>query len=298
MWGKTPDNRRANRRAGLHTADVLHVAAFNAKNNRNRILMLRKVIILLIALAGLMSLGTLALLGARSIGQYLFFQNDLFRLRACKIECNGDIITPKHIVEYLEINNCSNLFAFNMVEKRAMLLKKVPRIKGAEFARRLPGELTIIIHERQPEARLAMGAYYLAIDQEGYVLGTSSGTKSLPVISGHDLSGLRPGIQLDEKRITRALEVLKTSDVLPIGNYVKIKSIDVGNPEALEITLDNEGKVYLAWIGMDQPSAASLKNLETKLTKLAENLKSAAARGKKIISIDMTIENNFPSQEH
>jgi len=185
-----------------------------------------------------------------------------------------------------------------MAEGHAALLKKVPRIKSAEFARRLPGELSITIHERLPVARLQMNAYCLMVDREGYILGTSSGSKNLPVIFGHELSGLRPGVQLGEQKIMRALDVLTVCNTTPVGNYVKTKSIDVSKADVLELALADGEKVKLSWTGMDQEFPASRDSLENKLTRLAESLRSAAARGKKIASIDLTVENNFPAQEY
>ena len=294
MWKK----KEKNQQEGLHTTSVLRVSAGGTKGRRNKIFLLRMAVILLVSLAGISSVGILAWQGARSISQYLFFQNDIFRLRNFNIVCDGEVVTPKHIHEYLELNSCSNIFAFNMAEGRAALLNKVPRIKNAEFARRLPGELNITIHERLPMARLQMNAYYLTVDREGFILGTSSGSKNLPVILGHELSGLRPGIQLEERKIMKALDVLTVCDTTPAGNYVKAKSIDVSNANVLGLTLADGEKVKLAWTGMNRESSASKDSLENKLTRLAESLRSAAARGKKIASIDMTVENNFPAQEY
>jgi len=294
MWKKKGKNRQE----GLHTSSVLRISTGGAKGRRDKIFLLRMAVILLITLAGTISVGILAWQGARSISQYLFFQNDIFRLRNFKIVCDGEVVTPKRIVEYLELNGCSNIFAFNMAEKHAMLLNKVPRIKSAEFARRLPGELIVTIHERLPLARLQMNTYYLTIDREGYILGTSSASKNLPVIFGHELSGLRPGIRLGERKITRALDVLTVCNTTPAGNYVKVKSIDISKTDLLELALADGEYVKLSWADMDQEFPASKDSLENKLTRLAESLRSAGARGKKIASIDMTVENNFPAQEY
>ena len=283
----------------MHTSSVLRVSAGGAKGRRNKIFLLRTAVVLLISLAGAVSVGILAWHGARSITQYLFFQNDIFRLRNCKIVCDGEVITPKYIHdECLKLNSYSNIFAFNMAEGRAELLNKVPRIKSAEFTRRLPGELSITIHERLPVARLQMNAYYLMVDREGYILGTSSGSKNLPIIFGHELAGLRPGVQLEEQKIMNALDVLMICDTTPAGNYVKVKSIDVSNADVLELALADGEKVKLTWAGMNQEATVSRDSLENKLTRLAESLRSAATRGKKIASIDMTVENNFPAQEY
>jgi len=298
MWGNRATSRRTNRRNSLNTAEILRLSAGGARKWRDKIFLLRMVVILLIVCAGVVSAGVLTWQGTRSIGQYLFFQNNLFNLRAIKINCDGEVVTSKHIFEYLELGACSNLFAFNMAGRRAELLQKVPRIKSAEFTRRLPGELIVEVHERQPLARLDMGSYYLTIDREGYVLGTSAGPRILPVICGHKLSGLRPGVQLDDRKIFRALDVLKVCDTTPAGNYVRIKTLNVDKPEYLELALAEGERAKLAWTDMDQQTAAAGESLNQKLLRLAESLKSAAARGKKIESIDMTVENNFPAQEY
>ncbi len=294
MWKK----KEKNRTDGLHTTAVLRVSAGGAKGVHNKIFLLRMAVILLVALAGIISVGILAWQGTRAITQYLFFQNDIFRVRDIKIACDGEVVTPKHIVEYLELNGCSNIFAFNMAEAHATLLKKVPRIKSAEFDRKLPGDLNITIHERLPVARLQINAYYLVVDNEGYVLGTSSSSKILPIISGHELSGLRPGVQLGGRKILRVLDVLAICGSTPAGNYVKIRSVDVSNADVLDIVLADGEKVKLSWLEMDRESPASRDSLGNKLSNLADILRSAAARGKKIASVDMTVENNFPSQEY
>lgn len=293
MWEKRTAKRKSNWRNGLNTGDVLPVAV-----RVNRIFWLRAVIILLAAGAGLVSCGILAWLGARSIGQYLFFQNDLFRLRRVNIECSGEVVTQKHIVEYLDLNNCSNLFAFNLAGQHAALLEKVPWIKSAEFVRRFPGELNITIRERLPVARINMGSYCLTVAGDGCVLGPASGVKSLPVVSGHELAGLRPGVKLDNLKIIRALEVVKACDSTEAGNVVKIAGIHVGERDLLDLTLVDGERVKFAWPDMDERTPSSRVNLEKKLNMLAESIKTAASRGKRIGWLDMTVENNFPSQEY
>jgi len=276
----------------------LYVAASAPKLRRNRIFLMRLGLTIAIALAGFISCGILVWLGTRSIGQYLLFQNDLFRLRSVKIDCDGEVLTPKYIGSCLELNTCSNIFSFNMQAKRSSLIEDIPCVKGVEFARRLPGELIIVVHERLPVARLEMDAYYLTLDREGHVLGTSAASKTLPVICGHAMAGLRPGVQLEEKKIRRALAVIRSCDTMPVGNYVKIARIDVRNHDMLVLILAGGEQVKLYWSGMIDLPSVSQENLERKLTRLAESLRSAAMRGKKIASIDMTVENNFPAIEY
>jgi len=294
MWGKKHKNKRDNGNSG----GALHLTASTPKAWRNKIFMMRLGLTILVALAGFISAGILCWLGTRSMGQYLLFQNDLFKIGNVRIDCDGEALTPKYIGKCLELNACSNIFAFNMQAKRSALMDDIPCIKSVEISRRLPGELDITVHERLPVARLEMNAYYLTVDREGRVLGTTSGSKILPVISGHAISGLRPGVQLDEKKIRRALAVIQTCDTMPVGNYVKIMRIDVHDQDMLSFILADGEQVKFSWIGMTDLSPDSPDNLERKLSRLAESLRSASTRGKKIASIDLTVENNFPAIEY
>jgi hypothetical protein len=49
---------------------------------------------------------------------------------------------------------------------------------------------------------------------------------------------------------------------------------------------------------MHQSARGSQDSLIQKLAMLAESLRSASARGKKIATLDMTVENNFPAIEY
>jgi cell division protein FtsQ len=258
----------------------------------------RRLIIAAVMLSSLTACGFLAWVGTQSLGWLLFRQNDLFRVRDIKIECNGDSLTPNHIVEYAHLSEMKYLFATNIVEIREQLLMQVPRIKAVEIKRRLPGELIVHVRERVSMAQLELSGYYLTLDREGYVLGKAVESKALPIIAGYDLPGIRPGVQLSAAGIRNALEVLDVCQTTPIGQGVRIASIDVRNAQALELRLANGERVPFAWPHMGEPSSLAREQLEHKLAQLAENLKSAAHRNKRIAWIDMTYENNFPAQEY
>lgn len=295
MWGRRSNSKHSQR--NLNTGEALRLAAGGGKKWRNSIFLARIAAAMLVVCAGAASAGILAWYGAKSIGQYLLYQNGIFALKSASIDCSGDVVTPKLISEYLGLNSCSNIFAFNITEERELLLKKVPRIKEARFERRLPGELIITISERQPLARLDMNSYYLTIDRDGRVLGPSSGLKGLPAVAGHGLSNVRPGVQIEQRKIARALALISACESSPSGNIVKLKTIDVSGDDSLDLTLADGEKVEFAWNDMEHDSPAARDSLACKLSQLAESLRSAAARGKTIVSIDMTVDNNFPAIE-
>lgn len=257
-----------------------------------------RLIMVLLCLSVLAACVILVWAATQFLGRLLFQHNDLFRVRDVKVECNGDIITPKHIMEYARLAEMQFLFADNIANIREKLLQKVPRLKSVEIKRRLPGELIIRVRERVSMAQLQVNRYYLTLDREGYVLGPMPGSKALPIIAGYDLPGIRPGVQLSAAGIRNALEVIDVCQTTPIGQRVRIVSIDVRNAQALELRLANGERVRLAWSHMGETSSLARAQLEQKLSRLAESLKSAAQRSKRIVEIDMTFENNFPAKEY
>lgn len=253
---------------------------------------------ILMLLVSLLALTVMAWAGAQYLGGYLFRQNDLFRIRNFKIECDGEIVTSKHVMDYAGLSGAGNLFALNIARKRDFLLHTVPRLKAVKISRRLPGELVIEVQERVSVARLDMGGYYLSVDREGYVLGKAADVSHLPVISGHGLPGLRPGSRLAGTPVMNALEVFDVCENTQVRNLCKVLRIDVRNREALELMLADGERVMLAWTNMGTGDALGRDRLEQKLLKLAEIIKAAAARGKRVASLDMTLENNFPAPEY
>ena len=296
MWWKSAIEQRRKRWARADRAES--VLRFSARNRAGSKEWRRRLVMVVIVLSSLTACGILIWVLTQSMVRLLFLQNDLFRIRDIKIECNGDIITPKHIMEYARLSEMKYLFAANIEEIRDQLLLKVPRLKAVEIKRRLPGELTVRVRERMPMALLKVSNYYLTLDREGYVLGPATGSKTMPILIGYVLPGIRPGVQLSAAGVRNALEVIDVCQTTPIGQQVRIASIDVRNTQVLELRLVAGERVLLAWIHMGETSSLARQNLEQKLVRLAESLKSAARRSKRIDWIDMTLENNFPAQEY
>ncbi|MDD5678427.1 MAG: FtsQ-type POTRA domain-containing protein [Kiritimatiellae bacterium] len=299
MWWRSASEQRRRRWKRMPRGDrpesVLRFSAHDRVNGKE---WGRRMIMAVIVLSSLTACGVLIWVGTQSLGRLLFWQNDLFRVRDIKIECKGDIITPKHIMEYARLSEMKYLFAANIGEIRDQLLLQVPRLKTVEIKRRLPGELIICVRERASMAQLAAGHNYLTLDREGYVLGKAAGSKSMPILVGYDLPGIRPGVQLSAAGVRNALEIVDVCQTTPIGQQVRIASIDVRNAQALELRLADGERVLLAWTHMGEPSSLAHQHLEQKLVRLAESLKSAAHRNRRIAWIDMTLENNFPAQEY
>ncbi len=279
------DERRSNR---------LRVQSRVILNSKTGLHWLRGFLVLLLSLLSLA-----AVLGASlyALNHYLLKQNDLFRIRDFNIKCSGDVIKDRHVRDYAGLEGASNLFALNIAEKRDSLQKQA-RVKSVKISRILPGDLEIVVQERVPFARLEMSEYYLIVDREGCVLGPSTAVSRLAVISGYSIAGLQPGRRLAGTPVMNALEVFNICETTQFRDLFKVLQIDLGNREALELRLGGGERVLLAWPQMGQVDTLDPDRLEKKLLKLAEILKTAAARGKRVASLDMTLENDFPTPEY
>jgi cell division septal protein FtsQ len=255
----------------------------------------------LVILVSVLALAVVLWVGLQYLEGSLFSRNDLFRIRDARdfrIACIGEVITPKHIMDYAQLTVCSNVFAIDIAEKRNYLLRTVPRVRSVKIARRLPHQLVIEVQERVSIARLEMRDYYLTVDRDGYVLGAAVGGSNLPVIGGHSMLGMRPGACLAGTVVMNALEVFDICETTPVRNRFKVLRIDLRNREALELSLADGERVTLAWQQMGKHDPLSRENLEQKLIKLAEILNVSAAMGKRIDTLDMSLDNNFPAPEY
>ncbi len=286
MWWKR--SHQAEPRRGARRA-----AADSAAHSR-----LARPVIAGLAVLSVAALALLAWMAAEQGTRALLWRNDLFRIRAVRIECTGDVITPKHIMEYAGLSDVTHLFDADIRGIREQLLANVPRLKSVEIRRRLPGDLIVRVRERVAVAQLELPHYCLTLDRDGVVLGPASGRGALPLLSGYAEPGIRPGVRLRAGPVRRALEVLDVCQTTPVGQGVRIVSLDVRDPEALDLRLADGERVRLAWAHMSEASALSRQQLEQKLARLVDSLASAARRHKRIESIDMSLDNNFPAREY
>jgi cell division septal protein FtsQ len=234
--------------------------------------------------------------GFAAVSRTLLWENNLFQLKELNVKCHGEVLTKNHIIEYGKLNGVNNIFGINLAEMRKQLLT-APRIKDVEIKRTLPDSISVTVWERLPVARLDAGEYFVAIDREGIVLGPAVGKGTLPIIFANVQPGITPGTSMADTSVMHAIRILELCDTTPLGQIIKIAALDVRRKEEIDITLVEGTKVKLTWQQMNGDVALSRSYLEQKLMRLAENLKSAFERHKKIVSIDMRLENNFPAIE-
>ena len=272
------------------------ILRFGSSSKEKHTNLTRKIFGALIIALAILAVVFTTYAGASYAYRMLVWQNSIFALKELYIKCNGEVLTPNHIREYGKLNNVDNIFAVNLANLKKLLIAS-PRVMDVEISRTLPDTISIVVWERVPIARIDMGGYYIAIDKEGVVIGPASATTVLPIIQANVQPGITPGTSMADSPIMNAIEILELCDSTPLGQIIRISSLDVRKKEEVDLTLVEGTKVKIAWQNMTKHFPVSRTNLQDKLMKLAENLRSAQERRKKIVSIDMRLDNNFPAIE-
>ena len=269
----------------------------SAHGSDRRISKSRRLFVWAFLLVFLGGFGALSFLGMRFVGHALFAENELFRIASFNIKTSGDVIKPDLVMEYAGLNECSNLFGMNIQDRRDKFLQLVPRAQSVEISRRLPGTLELRVVERVPIARIEMKGYFLSVDRDGFVLGPTTASR-LPVIVGHGMPGLRPGVDLKGTRVMEAIDILVVCDTCTVGRSVHIAQLDLKAKEEVGLLLADGERVRLTWGGMSDSGAVSRANLEEKLNRMVRCLQASVSRGKRIAWLDMRLDHNIPAQEY
>jgi len=288
MWWQDEEYPRIKSRKNTHRRSyrepVLLVRARVKEQRQARRQRWISIFVLTISLSAII---LLLLLGTQSLGRLLFTQNEQFLIRTLRLESDGRQATPARLKEWARVEEGMNIFTVDIDAIQQLLESQVPIIEKAVVRRELPDTLVIEVTERQALAQLdKKGSYIpLALDREGYVLGPSSRTANLPVISGIRQAGLRPGSYLDTPEVRNALNVLNTCDTTRLGKYLDIRTIKLGNADFMELELGMGARVLLA------PDDTAQR-----LRKVVALLQASAQKGVVPLVIDATGANNYPVQ--
>lgn len=285
MWFDDSNRKssRGNRRGAAGRRALLEVqAARLGGGSAEQRYRLGGLALLAVSLAGVLWFG---IAGTRLLGQKLFAENGQFAIRRLVLSSNGKL-TPELIRDYAHLAEGQNLFALDIAQVRRDL-ESVPVVSRVELRRELPDTLRVSVTERVALARLGDDERlsHLALDRDGFVLGPTSVTPQLPAITGLRDRGLRPGSQVVDPLLASALQLIDLADQARFSAYLKIKSIDIGAEDYLDVRLGGGERLLI-----------SREALELKLGKFTDILKRSAGAGRQIAAVDMTVERNFPVQ--
>ncbi len=280
----TKDKKQSNRRRKASrrssSRPVLRVSARSEEKKQQRMnkltVLLASALILTLVLWG-------GINGVHYLMQQMFTRNNLFTVRHLDLRSDGRL-DEERIMEYAGVRAGMNLFALDLGQVRNTL-ESVAIIDHVDVERDLPDTLRIHIRERLPVANLgyARRRYNFTVDREGAILGPSTKAASLPHIVGMKDAGLRPGTRIQSEAVLDALHVLDLCNSSSLGNYVKIRTVDVGYEDLLDMQLIGGERILF--------KRTDVKN---RLIRLASILETARGMGRRIGSVDMRVDKNFP----
>lgn len=177
-----------------------------------------------------------------------------------------------------------NIFKINLKELKFKIEKSHPEFKEISIIRILPNQLKINLKERKAVAQLRSGRYF-PIDLEGILLPQIKNLpdEDLPVIWGFELNNTKTfdWDLSDEKRIVKALELIKEIEVNRyISNY-KLKKIDISDSRNISFFLGS---------GMLEIKIGD-SNFKERLTNLQTILSEFGTKSKEVRYIDLRFEN-------
>lgn len=139
------------------------------------------------------------------------------------------------------ISRNSSLLAIDLKEISERLLGEAC-IKEAVVSRNFStGEVSIKLNLRKPVALINCDGLY-GIDRDGVVIGRIDklSESDLPLISGEDFSGIRPGEKLEKKSLRLALEILDYVSTTNLEAFAMLSEINVSNMKNIVLYVGRE----------------------------------------------------------
>lgn len=194
---------------------------------------------------------------------------------------SGKMVKADVLAENLGLRVGANLALIDFERKREEALRRIPTLRSISISRRLPDKVVVVAEERTPIAKMGLrgrrGLTGRVVDAEGVVFPCMRGTLLLPTIIEPQAPGTGIGQRL-EGRALSALQLLVTCRG-PRFMELGVQDVDISRPDYLLATIGaNYSKVKISWDGMDDaPSPKATADLEWRLSKLLEIIRSGAA---------------------
>ncbi len=194
--------------------------------------------------------------GAGELQAVLFRRNPRYMLRRLDIQ-SGPTMTPEDVRQVANIREGMNLFALDLPRIRNSFLRNLPSVRDIHLERRLPDELRIAVHEREPIARLGRSGRVVT-DFDGHLFVVRAAqqpmTEALPVLVSEEWAGLSPGQRLGE-RSRQALTVLDVAQVLSLS--FRIAAFDTTGPHYLVLLTTDRQEIELPWPALRDRAAVT-----------------------------------------
>ena len=203
------------------------------------------------------------------------------------VEVQGNTrVTSSEILRAAHLAPSIQLWAWSLEDIRERA-EQHPRVLHVRVERNFPDGLTLTVEERVPRA-LLLGDPLLEIDADGVVLGVYDRTRTprCPVVTGHGLTDLVPGMRIESSAVHEALAVIASYEVSPSNAQAPIA----------EVALVETGEAVL-WLhpGLQVPYGSGVDTVQW--GRLAAVLKDLRARGTglhRVATIDLRFAHIVP----
>ena len=189
---------------------------------------------------------------------------------------SGKMVHPSTIAEELGLKVGANLATIDFESKGAELVAKVPNLRAIRISRQLPDKVIVNAEERVPIARMGLvgnkSVTGRVVDADGMVFICQRGTQMLPTIREKQAPGTKKGEKVHGRiqAALRLVEACREPDFLELG----VLEVDTSRHDFLVATLGNYSKAKICWDEMDEPSARARADLNSRLTKLRDVIRS------------------------
>ncbi len=226
----------------------------------------------------------------------LVFENPRFAIAQIVVDNDG-ALTPERVAQLGGVRVGLNLFSLDLAAVQRNL-EAIPLVRRVEVRRMLPARLFIRVNERVPMARLRGAGNDtpetgLLIDRSGMVmqpLKLADGAvvqpptaRSVPVLTGVPMAGVRVGKQIESEPVYRALELLEAAGQSMTGSLLDIEQIDLSKPRTLVVTTRSRAVIRF-----------DVESFPQQWRRLGVILSWARQRQKLVQSVDLTVNRSVP----
>ncbi len=142
----------------------------------------------------------------------------------------ASLLTPDAIRRIAGLDPGRPILEYRINNARRALTDS-PMIRDATVTRVLPNTIVVRVVERVPIARLRIGRTEFLVSRDGFLLTEAQAAEILPLIEGVylKLKDPKPGMQIDDEKLSAGLQVLRLCQASSIPSLMPIELVDVHN---------------------------------------------------------------------
>ena len=171
--------------------------------------------------------GSLGLIWGGMRAYRLVRDADYFRLRTIRIEGNA-VLTRDDVLYLLALPSRTTLLQLDL-QRMGARLERHPYVRTVTLRRYYPDTLAVSLQERSPYLVVVTEWESMVVDREGVALHAfrPDHDARLPQLNLHGRTVLAPGMQLQQREVLRALELIRAYKRVPLAERMRLASLTV-----------------------------------------------------------------------